>query len=150
MKAGLELGQTATVEFVVTPDMFAQFNGEVVHQLLSTSALVHQMEWAARQTILPYLEPDEEGMGTFVDVRHQMPTPVGVTVKLLAVVSEVRGSKVECQIEASHFRGKVASGVVVQKIVKKDWLRQKQNELEVVENIIEHDHGSEVTSQKGE
>ena len=144
MKAGLTVGQKATVEFMVSHDMFAQFEGAVVHPLLSTSSLVHQMEWAARKTILPYLEAHEEGMGARVDVHHLMPTPSGVNVTVRATVSNVRDNKVECEVEAWHFRGKIARGSVVQAIVEKSWLQNKIKEIEVVEQIIEH------TRTKGE
>lgn len=139
MKNGLKPGQTGEIEFMVTEDMFARFQGETVHPLLSTSALVHQMEWAARQTIIPFLEPHEEGMGSRVDVHHIMMTPVGITVKVKAVVTEVRDNKVECDVEASNFRGKVARGSVVQTIVEKSWVLKKMREMEIVEGIIRED-----------
>lgn len=146
MKPGLKIGQTASAEFVVTPEMFAQFGGQVVHELLSTSSLVHEMEWAARQTILPYLEAHEEGIGARVDVQHLMLTPAGVTVNISACVSGIRDNKVECEVEASHFRGKIARGTVVQVIVEKSWLQRKKHEMEVVEGIIEHNGTLEHTN----
>jgi fluoroacetyl-CoA thioesterase len=136
MKSGLKKGQTAEIEFVVTADMFARFPTGVVHELLSTSALMQQMEWAARQIILPYLEPHEEGMGARVEVHHSMLTPEGITVTVKATVVEVHNNKIECEVEASHFRGKVAKGTVVQAIVEKSWIDKKIREMEVVEGII--------------
>lgn len=136
MKPGLAQGQSAQITFTVTPDMFAAFEGRVVHSLLSTSSLVHQMEWAARQTILPYLEPHEEGMGARVEVRHLMPSPLGVDVTVKATVTDVQNNKVECDIDAWHFRGKVARGTVVQAIVERDWLASKVSELEIAKKTI--------------
>jgi fluoroacetyl-CoA thioesterase len=135
MKPGIKPGQTAEIEFLVTPEMFAQFQGTLVHELLSTSALVYQMEWAARQIILPYLEAHEEGMGSRVDVHHSMMTPGGVKVKVRATVTEIRDNKIECEVEATNARGKVAKGVVVQAIVEKSWVSNKIREIEVVDGI---------------
>lgn len=119
MKQGLQLGQTAEVDFVVTPEMFAQFNGVVVHELLSTTTLVHQMEWAARQTILPYLDSDEEGIGAAIKMHHLMPTPVGTKVTVKATVVGLQPRKVECELEARTSQGKIGRGNVVQAIITK-------------------------------
>lgn len=132
MKPGLEIGQAAEYEVVVAPDMVASFEGKVVHELYSTSALVHHMEYAARKTILPYLEEHEEGMGYHVDVHHTMFTPVGVKVLIRAVVTAIRDTKIECEVEASNWRGKVAKGTIVQSIVQKSWLQTKIREMQVV------------------
>jgi len=125
MKSGLAPGQTAEVEITVTPDMRAQFEGKTVHDLYSTSALVHHMEWAARKTILPFLETKEEGMGTHVEVDHLMMTPVGMKVTIKATVSDIKDNKVDCHIEAFNARGKICKGRVTQAIVAREWLEEK-------------------------
>jgi fluoroacetyl-CoA thioesterase len=136
MKPGLQVGQTAEIEILVTPDMVAAFEGQTVHNLYSTASLVTHMELAARKTILPYLEPHEEGMGVQVDVHHTMFTPVGMKVKIRATVSVIRDTKIECEIEASNFRGKVGKGTVVQSIIQKSWLEKKVKEMELVDGIV--------------
>jgi fluoroacetyl-CoA thioesterase len=136
MKPGLQVGQTAEIEIVVTPDMVAAFEGQTVHNLYSTASLVMHMELAARKTILPYLEPQEEGMGYRVEVDHMVFTPVGMKVKLRAVISAIRDNKIECEVEATNWKGKVAKGTVVQSIIQKSWLEKKVREMEVVEGIV--------------
>ncbi len=79
MKPGLALGQTARVETTVTEEMFAQFEGTVVHPAYSTVSMVYHMEWAARKIILPYLESSEEGVGGAVNVKHLNMAPLGST-----------------------------------------------------------------------
>jgi fluoroacetyl-CoA thioesterase len=132
----MHVGQVSEIEVVVTPEMGAAFEGEPVHPLYSTSSLVHHMEWAARKTILPFLEPHEEGMGIHVDVHHTMMTPIGMKIKVRATVSEIRDTKIECEVEAFNWRGKLAKGVVVQSIVQKSWLEQKIREMKVVNGIV--------------
>jgi len=141
MKPGLQVGQLAQIEVSVTPDMVAAFEGTVVHELYSTSSLIHHMEWAARKTILPYLENHEEGMGYHVDVHHTMFTPEGMKVRITATVSAIRETKIECDVEAFNCRGKIAKGVIVQSIVQKSWLENKIKELEVVDSIV-REHNS--------
>jgi predicted thioesterase len=125
MKSGLQPGQTAQIEFQVDPVMSPQFAGKVVHRLLSTTALGHQMEWAARQTILPYLEEHEEGIGARLLVHHHLLTPVGMTVKVTARVTSVKDNKVDCDIEACTTAGVIATGTVLQAIVARTWIEEK-------------------------
>ena len=143
MKPGLQIGQSAELEITVTPDMAARFPDEFVHDLYSTSALVHHMEWAARKTIFSYLEPHEEGMGFHIDIHHLMLTPIGMKVTIKATITDIRDHKVECDVEAFNWRGKVAKGVIVQSIVERSWLERKIREMEVVEGIVrEQEHRS--------
>ncbi len=135
MKPGLEAGQTAQLELTTTAEMRAQFGGVTVHDLFSTSALVHHMEWAARKTILPYLEPHEEGMGSHVEVFHLSFTPCGWNVLIRATVTEVRDRKIVCEVEAFNARGKIARGKVTQSIVERGWLEEKLSQMKVLEGI---------------
>ncbi|MBX9686531.1 MAG: hypothetical protein K2X27_07500 [Candidatus Obscuribacterales bacterium] len=129
MKAGLSEGYSAELEILVEPSMFAGFDGKIIHNLYSTSALVYHMEWAARKTILPFLDEQEEGMGCRVNVEHKMPAPEGSRIKLIARVTDVHTNKVECQVEAFGPHGQIARGSVTQAIVEKSWLAEKLREL---------------------
>lgn len=135
MKAGLKEGQTADLEITVDKDMLAAFGGSLVHELYSSSALIHHMEWVARKTILPYLEDHEEGMGCHINISHRMLTLPSMKVRLKATVIDVRDNKVECEVEAFNARGKIARGTVVQSIVNKSWLEKKIKEMSVIANI---------------
>lgn len=135
MKSGLEIDHTAEVEIDVTRDMHAAFEGQTVHELYSTSALVHHMEWVSRKIILPYLEDHEEGMGYHVEVSHLGPTLPGMKVKLRATVSDIRENKVICEVEAFNPRSKIARGTITQVIVEKSWLDHKIKELALVHQL---------------
>lgn len=140
MKSGLMVGQSAEVEVVVTKDMRPAFAGPPVHDLYATSALVHDMEWAARKLILPYLEPHEEGMGSHIEVSHLMPTLPGMKVIVRATVSEVRENKVVCDLDAFNVRGKIARGTMTQAIIDKEWLDKRMKEMSIINQLS----GSEV------
>ncbi len=135
MKQGLKEGQQAEVEIIVAPEMLARFENDVVYELYSTSDLIRHMEWAARKTVVPYLEDHEAGIGCHVTVSHRMLTLCGMKVLLRATVTDVRDNKVECEVEAFHSRGKLARGTVVQAIVDKQWLERKMREMSVIANI---------------
>ena len=137
MKPGLKIGETAEVEITVTTDLVARFEGETVHELYSTSSLVHHLEWAARRTILPYLEDDEEGMGCHVDVSHLAMTIPGMKVRVKATVTDVRDNKVFCDVEAFNQRGKIARATVTQAVVNKSWLDKKIRELTLIHQLAQ-------------
>lgn len=123
MKAGLRKGHTQEVRFKVTPDLFPSFDGQVVHPVISTSAMVHQMEHAARKIILPYLEDHEEGMGISVDVQHLSPLPEGKEVVCLATFHEMIGSRVLCEVQVRCGGKMIGRGFITQAILPKESIR---------------------------
>ncbi|TXK89548.1 thioesterase [Parageobacillus sp. SY1] len=112
------------VEAVVTPDMFAQFEGNVVHPAYSTVSMVYHMEWASRKIILPYLEEHEEGMGVAVSVKHIAPTTEGSTVTVTATVTEIRDNVVVTKVEAKNEMQVIGIGEVKQVILPKQKIAQ--------------------------
>ncbi|KGX86876.1 thioesterase family protein [Pontibacillus litoralis] len=125
MKSGMHIGQTATITARVTPEMFAQFEGKVVHEAYSTVAMVYHMEWAARQIILPYLEADEEGIGAAVQVKHVAPTAVETDIQVTATLTELRNHLVITEVEAKNNKGIIGKGEVTQAIVPKEVIKEK-------------------------
>ncbi|MFC7391745.1 thioesterase family protein [Scopulibacillus cellulosilyticus] len=119
MKPGMKIGQTATVKAVVTPDMFAQFEGQVVHPALSTVSMVYYMEWAARQIILPFLEEHEEGIGGAVSVKHIAPTTEGDKISATATLTELKGNAVITSVEVYNTKRLIGKGEVTQFILDK-------------------------------
>ena len=53
----------------VTPEMTARFFGGGIHPVYATFALVEHAEYASRQAILPFLEPEEDAVGASVAIR---------------------------------------------------------------------------------
>lgn len=125
MKPGMEIGQTATITAKVTQDMYAQFEGNVVHPAYSTVSMVYHMEWAARQIILPYLEDHEEGIGGAVSVKHQAPTSAGDTVKVTATLTELKGSAVITAVEVRNAKEIAGVGEVTQFVLPKEKIAGK-------------------------
>lgn len=125
MKPGMEVGQTATITAEVTPEMFAQFEGNVVHPAYSTVSMVYHMEWAARQIILPYLEEHEEGIGGAVSAKHLAPTPEGEKVEVTATLTELKGNAVITAIEVRNSKEVVGRGEVTQFILPKEKIAGK-------------------------
>jgi fluoroacetyl-CoA thioesterase len=127
MKPGMSVGQTASITATVTPDMFAQFEGEVVHPVYSTVSMVYHMEWASRKIILPYLEEDEEGMGGAVSMKHIAPSGEGTVVTVTATLSEMRSNVIMTKVEARNEAGIIGTGEVKQVILPKEKIRLMGN-----------------------
>ena len=87
------------------------------------------MELAARQIIIPFLEPDEEAVGTSVCVKHIAPTPVGMRVSIQAEIKEIKNKEVICYINAFNDIGKIGEGTQTQTVLSKNKLHNKISKL---------------------
>ncbi|HEX5565291.1 MAG TPA: thioesterase [Sporosarcina sp.] len=125
MKQGMEVGRTETIEIIVTEDMLAAFEGEVVHPVYSTVAMTYHMEWVSRKIILPFLETHEEGMGASVQLDHLAPSLLDSKVTLTAVLVELRKNIVVTEVTAHNHAGIIGKGIVKQIILPKETIAQK-------------------------
>jgi fluoroacetyl-CoA thioesterase len=115
----------ATVELIVTPEMRAAFEGEIVHEVYGTAPMVGHMELAARRVILAAREEGEEGVGYKVDVAHLAPAPVGARVTVTARLRHVEGNRVLCDVEARTARGVIGRGTVTQVLLPIEVLQRR-------------------------
>lgn len=116
MNPGLQPGATTEFSVTVTEDMRPVFNGQVVHNVMSTVSMIYYMELAGRQIILPYLEEGEEGAGFAVDIKHIGPAVVGQEVKIRAICTEVTRNRVVCDVVAETNLNLVGKGSFTQAI----------------------------------
>lgn len=119
MKPGLKVGHTVTIEVQVTPEMFAQFEGEIVHRAYSTVAMIYHMESASRQVILPFLEDHEEGMGGAISAKHLAPSPVGSKLIITAVLSQIKENVITTDLTVTNGEKLIGTGEVKQVILSK-------------------------------
>lgn len=137
MKLGMEVGREETIEISVTEEMFATFEGEIVHPVYSTVAMTYHMEWVSRKIILPFLESHEEGMGASVKLKHFAPSPLGSKVRLTATLDEVRGNFVVTKVKAYNQLRLIGEGEVAQVILPKSIIAEKLEEASIL-NDEEH------------
>ncbi len=114
MKAGLRPGAQARVDITVDATMFARLDGEVIHRLYGTTAMVGHMELAGRRVLEPWLEEGEEGVGFAVDVRHFHPVPEGARVQVAAEAIDVSDDRLVCRVEARWEERLVGQGTFTQ------------------------------------
>ena len=70
-------------------------------EVFATGFLVGLLEWACIKAIKPYLDwPNEQTVGTHIDVSHQAPTPPGLEVTVKIELIEVESRKLVFSVEA--------------------------------------------------
>lgn len=120
MKSGLHIGDQARITAEVTEDMFAQFDGKVVHRSYSTVSMLYHMEWASRKLIFPYLEKDEEGMGAAVELKHIAPSGEGTQLEITATIENIRRNFIMSQVVVNSVKGKIGEGKMKHAILLKE------------------------------
>lgn len=117
MKTDLPIGAQYEYTLQVTEAMEARFEGELIHPLYATAAMIGHMEWAARRQILPCLEEGEEAVGYHVDVKHLRPTAAGSRVHIRSTVAAIEGNRVKHRVEAWNESEKIGEGSFTQAVV---------------------------------
>lgn len=130
MKNPFQLGAKKVFITQVTEEKLARFDAGLVHPVYSTFSLGKDVEWACRLFVLEMKELGEEGVGTFLNISHLYPAPLGSTVTIEATLSGVNGTEVICSYEAYANGKMIASGTQGQRII------DKQRFDQLIQNII--------------
>lgn len=122
MKQLFKYGDTKEFYKVVSKKDTAKFNGVEVHPYYSTFALARDAEWSSRLFVLDMKEIDEEGIGTFVNIKHVSPALEGDEVRFIATIKSVVHNEVVCTITAKVNGRLIAKIETGQKILNSDEL----------------------------
>ncbi len=96
-------GYEAVFETVVTEEMTVHFEElGPVHPVYATYWMAKHMELAGRKVILPFLE---EGIGSYVEVRHLASALPGMRVRIVARHERTEGNRVHAAMEAYNELG---------------------------------------------
>ena len=126
MKNLFKVGDKKVFKRLVRKEDVAKFESGEVHPFYATFALGRDAEWAGRLFVLEMLDEDEEGIGTFLTVKHVSPALVGQEVEITVEITELEGRKINCSFEAKVGERLIATGTTGQMILKKT----KVNEIE--------------------
>jgi len=80
MKGVAKIGTVGEERFVVSEQHLIDFAQDGMPQILCTPWLVWFLEHAARNAVLPLLEPGESTVGVSLNLEHTAATPLGVHV----------------------------------------------------------------------
>ena len=96
MKNIFKPGDTKTFTRVVREEDLAAFESGRVHPVYGTFALGRDVEWTCRLFVLDMKEQNEEGIGTFLHVKHVSPALLGSEVWITATLQEVSRNDINC------------------------------------------------------
>ena len=96
-------------EFVAMPEVFA------------TGFLVGFLEWACIKAINPHLDwPQEQTVGTHIDVSHEAATPPGLEVTATVELTAIEGRKLTFTVEAHDGIDLISKGRHERHIINKE------------------------------
>lgn len=95
---------------LVTSEIAIDFMGIEDARVLATPHLVWHLEMACRNGVKPLLDPNQDTVGTVVNIKHLAATPLGMSVRFVAEVATVDGRRIDFRVEAYDEKEKVAEG----------------------------------------
>jgi len=128
VKSSPKIGTSGEQRFVVESQHAIDFAKEGMPAVLATPWLIWFLEHAARQAVLPFLEPGESTVGTYIEVRHMAPTPVGESVICRARVVQAEGATISFQLDAQDEAEQIARGFHKLRVIRVDRFAQKVRE----------------------
>ena len=118
MKEIVRIGTVGEERFSVGQAHLIDFAHDGMPQILCTPWLIWFLEHAARNAVLPCLEPGESTVGVAVNVEHTAATPLGASVLCSARVIYVDGPLISFQLEAHDEHEKVAAGTHKMRVIE--------------------------------
>jgi predicted thioesterase len=129
MKETLKPGITGERRITVTAENAINFMGPEVPGVLASPWMLLAMEHAARESVLPHLDPGEDTVGVGFEFEHCAAAPIGSTVVATAELTAMEGRKLQFRIEARDDHEVIGRGTHLRAVVSKarfaDKMRRK-------------------------
>lgn len=125
MRGPIKTGSVGEESFTVTEQHLIDFAHDGMPGILCTPWLIWFLEHAARNAVLPFLEPGESTVGVVVNVEHTAATPLGGRVVCRARVIYTDGPLVSLQFEAHDEHEKIAHGTHKLRVIQADRLARR-------------------------
>ena len=118
MKSRPPTGTLGEIHFVVSAEHVIDFATEGMPAVLSTPRLIGMIERTARDSLHPFLDPDERTVGLEIDLRHFAPTPLGAPVTCTTRVIQAEGAQITFQVEARDAYELIARGLHKRAVIR--------------------------------
>ena len=132
MKKTLQPGVEHTFSFIINksktvPALYPESDEfQAMPDVFATGFMVGLIEWACIQALNPYLEwPEEQTVGTHIDVSHLAATPPGLEVTAKVKLVEVDGRRLVFEVEAHDGIDLITRGRHERFIINKDKFDRK-------------------------
>ncbi len=110
MNVKVDVGRSYQSQTRVEEWMTAEKAGNKGVDVLATPMLLQLIEQAAVECLAPMLAPEQISLGTYIELTHLAPTPVGFIVRTEVEVIGVDGRRVNFAVAAFDEREKIAEG----------------------------------------
>ena len=129
------IGTKCRLEQTVTRELTAEAIGSGALPVFGTPFMAAMMENAATTALQSFLEEGQGSVGTHLDISHDAPTPVGMTVYAEAEITAVseNGRMVDFQVSAWDEKGPIGKGTHTRAIIGNEKFLAKCNaKLDIV------------------
>ncbi len=103
-------GLSATRQLVVEGAVLYSPTGRPEHSVLSSPAMIMEMELASVEAVRGHLPDGETTVGFHVDVKHIAPAPAGKQVVTTATLIEIAGTKLKFRVDTRYGDTLVGTG----------------------------------------
>jgi fluoroacetyl-CoA thioesterase len=121
------IGTKCQVAQVVTEDLTAAAIGSGALPVFGTPFMTAMMENAAMTCLQGFLEDGQGSVGTYLDVKHSAPTPVGMQVTAEAEIYDANERKVMFKVRAWDEKGPIGEGTHTRVIIDNEKFLAKCN-----------------------
>ncbi len=108
--ATIPIGTKGESKLVVTREIAINFLGAEGARVLGTPYLIAQLEFTARDSVLPFLEKGFDTVGARVDVRHLAATPLGMEVRFESELIAVEERRLMFRVRAFDQKELISEG----------------------------------------
>ena len=123
------IGTKCQLQTTVTESLTASAVGSGALPVFGTPFMCGLMENAAMTCLQSFLEEGQGSVGTHLDVSHDAPTPIGMTVWAEAEITAVseNGRMVDFAVKAWDEKGPIGSGTHTRAIISNERFLAKCN-----------------------
>ena len=123
------IGTKCQIQQVVSEEITAAAIGSGLLPVFGTPFMAAMMECAAMTCLQEFLEEGQGSVGTHLDITHDAPTPIGMTVTVEAEIRNVSedGRRVVFDGRAWDEKGPIGKGFHSRAIIKNERFLEKCN-----------------------
>ncbi len=126
MAKPVPLGIRGHAEETVEHKHTLNFHHAGLPSIYSTPNMIGLMEWAAANSMMPFLDEGEISVGTAINIEHRAPTTIGMHVKADAVLESQNGRFYVFRVTAHNGAAEIGRGTVTRAIVNPGKVAEKR------------------------
>lgn len=109
MEYNIRVGMSNEMEFMVTKDLTTDHFSKA-HPVFATPSMVNLIEQTSLKMCQQVLPEGYDTVGTFVNIKHMAPTPLGMKVRVCVEVAEINGKLMTLNVKCYDEKNKIAEG----------------------------------------